>query len=70
MEYVITTYGAGEVLTQTFNAIAALVNGKSGTLFQPLVRFALGLGFLWSILSMMSAKQGDYFKSCKVYPVV
>ena len=63
MEYTIVTYGAGELLHTTFNAIAALINGKSGSLFQPLVRFSLMLGYGWGILSMIGPKQGEFLKS-------
>src|SRR3990167_6017067 len=53
MEISIITYGAGEVLDTTFNAIASLLNSKTGSLYQPLVRFSLMLGLLWSTVSMV-----------------
>lgn len=31
MEFTIVTYGAGEVLSTTFNAIASLINSNTGT---------------------------------------
>lgn len=59
MEFVVVTYGAGEVLSTTFNAIAALINSKTGTLYQPLVRCGLIVGLLWTTVSMI---QGDHMK--------
>lgn len=53
MEISIITYGAGEVLETTFNAIASLLNSKTGSLYQPLARFSLMLGLLWSTVSMV-----------------
>lgn len=59
MTFVITTYGAGEVLSTTFNAIATLINSKTGTLYQPLVRCALLFGLVWTTASMV---YGDHMK--------
>lgn len=53
MEYVITTYGAGEVLKTTFDAIASLISAKTGTLYQPLVRLGLIVGLVWATFSMI-----------------
>lgn len=53
MEYTVITYGAGEVLATTFNAVAALINSDSGTLYQPLVRFALVVGLVWATATMV-----------------
>jgi conjugal transfer mating pair stabilization protein TraG len=53
MEISVVTYGAGEILDTTFNAIAALMNAKSGTLYQPLVRFSLTLGLMWAIVTVI-----------------
>src|SRR5258707_15112325 len=52
MDFTIVTYGAGEVLQTTFNAIAALINSRSGTLFQPLIRISLLVGLAWVIVHM------------------
>src|SRR5687768_7321220 len=51
MEYTIITYGAGEVLNTLFNAIAAILNSKTGTLYVPLVRIGLMLGLLWALVT-------------------
>jgi len=51
MEYTIITYGSGEVLYNVFNAIAVLINGNSGTIFQPMVRLGLTLGLTWATLA-------------------
>ncbi len=59
MEFTLVTYGAGEVLSTTFNAIAALINSKTGTLYQPLVRCGLIVGLVWATISMI---QGDHMK--------
>ena len=59
MEFTVITYGAGEVISTTFNAIAALINSKTGTLYQPLVRCALIVGLIWATVSMI---QGDHMK--------
>lgn len=53
MEFTIITYGAGETLHTTFNAIAALINSKTGTLYQPLVRCSLLVGLLMAIVGMI-----------------
>jgi hypothetical protein len=50
MTYTIISYGAGEVLEATFNAIAALINSKTGTLYNPLVRFALLIGLMSMVI--------------------
>ncbi|OJW55205.1 MAG: hypothetical protein BGO67_00420 [Alphaproteobacteria bacterium 41-28] len=57
--FVITTYGAGEVLDTTFNAIATLINSKTGTLYQPLVRFSLIIGLVWTVATMV---HGNHMK--------
>jgi conjugal transfer mating pair stabilization protein TraG len=59
MEFTVITYGAGEVLDTTFNAIAALINSKTGTLYQPLVRFSLIIGLVWTVATMV---YGDHLK--------
>jgi len=61
MEYTVVTYGAGEVLTMTFNAIAALINSKTGTLYQPLVRFALIIGLAWTTTMMVYGDRSKFF---------
>ena len=53
MDFTIITYGAGETLSTTFNAIAALINSKTGTLYQPLVRCALLVGLLMATVGMI-----------------
>lgn len=44
----IITYGGGEMLVQVFNAIAMLVNGKTGTIFRPLMFIGGTVGALWA----------------------
>lgn len=44
----IVTYGGGEMLVQVFNAIAILVNGKTGTIFHPLMLIGGTIGALWT----------------------
>src|SRR5713226_2982989 len=51
--FTIITYGAGETLTTTFNAITTLINSKTGTLYQPLVRCGLSVGLTWATVSMI-----------------
>lgn len=63
MEHTVVTYGAGEVLTTTFNAIAALINSNSGTLYKPLVRFALIVGLMWSTASMVYGEKANFLKN-------
>jgi conjugal transfer mating pair stabilization protein TraG len=63
MEISIITYGAGEVLDTTFNAIAALMNAKSGTLYQPLVRFSLILGLMWAIVTVIYGNHSQLLTS-------
>lgn len=53
MEFTLITYGAGEVLSTTFNAIASLINAKTGTLYQPLVRCSLLVGLLMATFGMI-----------------
>lgn len=53
MDFTLITYGAGEVLSTTFNAIASLMNAKTGTLYQPLVRCALLLGLVIATFGMI-----------------
>ncbi len=45
----ITTYGGGETLFHVFNAIAMLMNGQTGTLFQPLMLIGGMIGAVWAI---------------------
>lgn len=59
MNFTIITYGAGEVLSTTFNAIATLINSKTGTLYQPLVRCGLIVGLVWATANMV---QGNHTK--------
>lgn len=60
-DYTLFTYGAGEVLETTFNAIATVINGKTGTLYQPLIRFALMLGFLWATATLIYGDRTRFF---------
>jgi conjugal transfer mating pair stabilization protein TraG len=53
MTFTIVTYGGGELLEILFNALAVLLNGKSGTLFKPLVRIGLLVGLMGATLSMV-----------------
>ena len=59
MDFTVITYGAGEVLDTTFNAIAVLINSKTGTLYQPLVRIGLIVGLVWATATMV---YGDHMK--------
>lgn len=63
MQYTLTTYGAGETLAATFNAIAALIGGRDGTLYQPLVRFALLIGLVWMVASMVYGDRTRFFQN-------
>ena len=64
MENTIYTYGAGELLAQVFNGIASLINSDHGTLYNPLVRFALSLGLMWSVVNMIYGdKLTGFFKN-------
>ncbi|MBP6986407.1 MAG: conjugal transfer protein TraG N-terminal domain-containing protein [Alphaproteobacteria bacterium] len=63
MEITVITYGAGEILDTTFNAIAALMNAKSGTLYQPLVRFSLILGLMWAIVTVIYGNHSQLLTS-------
>lgn len=44
----IITYGGGEMLVHVFNAVAMLVNGKTGTIFRPLMLVGGTIGALWA----------------------
>jgi conjugal transfer mating pair stabilization protein TraG len=63
MEILVVTYGAGEILDTTFNAIAALMNAKSGSLYQPLVRFSLILGLMWALVTMIYGNHSQLLTS-------
>lgn len=56
MDYVITTFGGGEILEGLFNAIAVCMNSTNGTLFTPLVRFGLLIG---GFMGLVYAFWGD-----------
>jgi conjugal transfer mating pair stabilization protein TraG len=60
MDFTVVTYGAGEVLAITFNAIAAVINSQSGTLYQPLVRFGLIIGLLWATAAMVYGEKAQF----------
>lgn len=62
MTYTLVSYGAGEVLEATFNAIAALLNSKTGSLYNPLVRFALLIGLGWATATMVYGDQARFIK--------
>jgi len=62
MENTVYTYGAGEMLAQVFNAIASLINSKSGVLYNPLIKFAISLGLMWSVVSMIYGDVTGFFK--------
>lgn len=64
MAFTIITYGAAEVLDTTFNALAALLNSKTGTLYQPLVRLSLVVGLVWATTSMVT---GDHMRFIKTW---
>jgi conjugal transfer mating pair stabilization protein TraG len=64
MNFTIITYGAAEVLDTTFNALAALLNSKTGTLYQPLVRLSLVVGLVWATTSMIT---GDHMRFIKTW---
>lgn len=57
IEYTIITYGAGEILNTLFNAIATLVNSRTGSLYQPLVRLGLLIGLLFATLKAIYGNQ-------------
>lgn len=63
MEYTVVTYGAGEVLTTTFQAIAALINSETGTLYQPLVHFALLFGLVWATAAMVYGDRAKFLNA-------
>lgn len=44
----IVTYGGGEMLVHVFNAVAMLVNGKTGAIFRPLMFIGGTIGALWA----------------------
>lgn len=50
--YAIYTQGGGEILVGTLNAVAALVNSNSGSLFAPLMRIG---GFVGCLAALMGA---------------
>ena len=60
MTFTVITYGAGEVLHQTFNAIAALINSDTGTLYQPLVRLGLIIGLVWATAAMVYGDRAKF----------
>ena len=53
-------YGSGDVLEHVFQAMAALINGKSGTLYQPLIRLGLILGLMAALVSMIYGNRGQF----------
>jgi len=57
MNYDIITYGAGETLEATFNALAALINGQNGSIFNTLVRLGSFLGVLWGMMLVFYGEQ-------------
>ncbi len=63
MDFTIVTYGAGEILETIFNAIAALINSKTGTLYQPLVRLALIVGLVWATVSMVYGERVQFLNN-------
>ncbi len=64
MNFMVITYGAAEVLDTTFNALAALLNSRTGTLYQPLVRLSLIVGLVWATVSMIT---GDHMRFIKTW---
>ncbi|HQS93766.1 MAG TPA: conjugal transfer protein TraG N-terminal domain-containing protein [Alphaproteobacteria bacterium] len=60
MNFTVVTYGAGEVLSYTFNAIAAILNSQSGSLYQPLVRLGLTVGLLWATAAMVYGDKAKF----------
>jgi conjugal transfer mating pair stabilization protein TraG len=60
MVLTVVTYGAGEVLHDTFNAIAALLNGQTGSLYQPLLRLGLVTGLLWATAAMVYGEKAKF----------
>ena len=68
MENTVYTYGAGELLAQVFNGIAALINSENGVLFNPLVSFAAAVGLVWSIANMVYGDQVTGFIKNWVVP--
>jgi conjugal transfer mating pair stabilization protein TraG len=64
MEFQVITYGAAEVLNTTFNALAALLNSKTGTLYPPMVRLSLMVGLVWATVSMIT---GDHMRFIKTW---
>jgi len=62
MEYTIVTYGAGEVLNTLFNALAALLNSRTGSIYQPLIRIGLMLGVFWGLASTVYGDKAKFLK--------
>ncbi len=54
MIHTIYTYGGGEVLETMFNAIAALVSSKGGSLYNTLIRIGLMVGICYGGLYPLS----------------
>lgn len=63
MEYTIITFGAQEVMADVFNAMAALINSKTGSIYQSLVRLGLFLGLFWVLGQMVYGQKGTLFKN-------
>lgn len=68
MENVVYTYGAGELLAQVFNAITALVNADFGILHNNIVRFALSIGLMMTIATMIYGENLTGFLKTWVVP--
>ena len=61
MEYTIISYGAGEILDTMFNAIAALLNSKTGSIYTSMIRMGLSIGLLWATVLMIFGQRMQFF---------
>lgn len=66
MSLTVVTYGGGEILRNVFDAVAMLMNGKTGGLFQPLMVLAASIGAIMAITKAffspsLEAVVGRYF---------
>jgi conjugal transfer mating pair stabilization protein TraG len=66
----IYTYGGGEILESVFNAIAMLVNHKTGSLFRPLMVIGSSVGAFWAIVKVFFSPSAEALISKFFIPFV
>jgi conjugal transfer mating pair stabilization protein TraG len=70
MGMTVVTYGGGEILKNIFNAIAMLMNQRSGGIIQPLMMITASIGSVWAISKAFFSSSAQTFLLQFFFPFI